>query len=247
MKKNSGKTGVFHPYIAMAVICAAMYTLIQLILTPIYTVVLSDITLKVTALPTILDILLSVCETLAFALCYSIVIYCAVLKSAKVALGACGIYLAASVIRRVGALGVSLMMYSVIDATDMVNVLIPVMIEAVQIFTVFFVSFSLGKKYRKRTADSSRTPYSCSDIQFTSVYSKANPLMTSALIGGAMLSFVNIAMRIYSDIGYGAPKDLPEVLIMIVYYLSDVLVCAVFYALCWLILSKMLSKYKASN
>jgi hypothetical protein len=71
--------------------------------------------------------------------------------------------------------------------------------------------------------------------------------MKSALAGGIMLSGINVAMRIYRDINYGAPADIAEALIMAVYYLSDVLVLVVFYALSWFTLSKMVSKYRVNN
>lgn len=254
MKKFSNKDTLsdaktFHPFILMAVFCAITYTVIQLILTPFYTIVLSDITLKTTVLPRILYAMLSLSETFAFALCYSIVIYTAVIKSTKTAIGACGIYVAASVVRRLGALGVSFVMYKYIDKRDIINVLIPIIIEAVQISIVLLSAHLLSKSFKKRHKVARQTNDLCNmdDIQFTKVYSKHNPLMTGAIISGAMLSLVNIAMRIYSDIGYGAPEDAAEILIMIVYYLSDVLICALFYAMAWVILSGMLARYKASN
>ena len=241
----SNKNKKFHPYITMAIVCAVMYVIIQLVLTPVYTsVVLRDYVLRTSPLATVFEVAFSFGEILTFALCYSVVIYCAVFDGLKKALGACGIYLIASVVRRAGALAVSLIMYHSLDFTDIINVTIPVLIEAAQILVVLFCSYSYGKKRADRhSADS----YSNTDIQFEKVYSKSNPLMKSALAGGIMLSGINVAMRIYRDINYGAPADIAEALIMAVYYLSDVLVLVVFYALSWFTLSKMVSKYRVNN
>ena len=61
-----------------------------------------------------------------------------------------------------------------------------------------------------------------------------------------MLSFIKIAMRINHDIKYtkiyGAPDGVGEILTMIVYYTSDILVGVIFYALAWLITSKLLQR-----
>ena len=239
----------FHPFILMTVFCAVMYTLIQFILTPVYTVALSDVTLKFSVLPTLVYFLIYLSEILTFALCYSLVIYTALKLSTKTALGAVGVYVAASVLRRIGALGVSLIMYGYVDKTDLVNVVVPIVIETVQISVILILSHSLATKFiKKHKVDlSADNLESINDIRFTKIYSRSNPLMTGALAGGVMLSAVNVVMRIINDISYGAPMSAAEVLVMIAYYLSDLLVCAVFYAMSWVILSKMLKSQNKLN
>ena len=239
----------FHPFILMAAICAVTYTLIQFILTPIYTVALSDVTLKFTVLPTLIHTLLSLLEILAFALCYSLVIYTTVTRGTKTALGVVEIYVAAAILRRIGALAISLAMYGFVDKRDFINVLIPVVIETAQIFIILLASHILSNKFMKNNKVTRNTDdlEEISDIRFTKVYSSKNPLMASALVGGIMLASVNVIMRIASDISYGAPQGIAEVLVMIAYYLSDLLVCVVFYAISWIVLSKMLIRYKQKS
>ena len=236
----------FHPFILMTAFCAVTYTLIQFILTPIYTVSLSDVTLRFSVLPTIIYLLIRLAEILTFALCYSLVIYTTVTCGTKTALGAVGIYVAASVVRRIGALAVSMIMYGFVDERDLINVLIPVIIEAIQIFIILISSHLLTDKFIKRNkADRALDNLEeISDISFTKAYSPSNPLMASALAGGIMLSAVNVVMRVISDVSYGAPQGAAEILVMIAYYLSDLLVCAIFYAMSWVILSKLLERYK---
>ena len=81
-----------------------------------------------------------------------------------------------------------------------------------------------------------------SATDFSCIYSKRNPLQRVALKTGIMLSVIKIITRIRYDIMYGAPSGISEILIMVVYYLSDVLVFAVFYAICWIFLSKLCSQ-----
>ena len=58
-----------------------------------------------------------------------------------------------------------------------------------------------------------------------------NPLQISAIFAGGLLSINNILSRIVSDISYsiiyGAPESFGEVLVMVAYYLSDVLVAGI--------------------
>ena len=81
----------------MAAICAVTYTLIQFILTPLYTIALSDVTVKFTALPTVIHALLSLSEILSFALCYSLVIYTTVTRGTKMCLSSSTVALALTI------------------------------------------------------------------------------------------------------------------------------------------------------
>ena len=72
-------------------------------------------------------------------------------------------------------------------------------------------------------------------LDFSSVFSPKNPLHVSALFSGAMISVVNVLQRIVYDVFYGAPMDLSDLLIMIAYYLIDILLGLVIYAGIWFI------------
>ncbi len=236
----------FRPLLLTALVCAVMYILTQLILTPIYTTVLSNRVYSATILPVILKIVMSFAEILTFGLCYSILIYTAVMRRTRTAAAVCGIYVAASVLRRVAALGVSFMMYHFIDKRDFFNVSIPVIIEALQIFTVFLFTVLAANRYRRALGDFTARRGNAShleELKMDSVFDRRNPLLVGTLVSAVVLVIVNVSMRIYSDIGYGAPSDVPEILIMIVYYLADVLVGVILYTVCWFALSKLTEKY----
>ena len=69
----------------------------------------------------------------------------------------------------------------------------------------------------------------------TKVFDKENPLQVCALLAGALLSLVKIVSRIIYDVSYslfiGPPESLGEILAMVIYYLSDVSIAFVSYAL----------------
>ena len=61
---------------------------------------------------------------------------------------------------------------------------------------------------------------------------------TAALIVGIGLAVIKLLARLIGDIGYGAPSDTAELLVMAVAYLSDVLIVVIFY-----FVSQMTFKY----
>lgn len=245
-KNLCGDVKKFRPLLLTAIVCAVMYIFTQLILTPVYMLIVSDRVYQATLLPYIMDIVMSLAEIFTFGVCYSIVIYSAVMRRTRTAAAVCGIYVAASVLRRGAALGVSFMMYKFIDKRDIFNVSLPIIIETVQVFTVFLATYLAARRYRQalilysaRRGDVGQLDI----IEMNSVFDRKNPLLVGTLTSAVMLIIVNVSMRIYSDIGYGAPAGISEVLVMIAYYLSDILVGVILYTVCWFTISKLTARY----
>ena len=247
MKHSCNKTadgGVmkFRPLLLIAAICAVMYILTQLVLTPIYTVVLSNRVYQTTFLPYLLKLSLSLAEVLTFGLCYSVLIYTTVTRRYRTAFAVCGIYIAASVIRRIAALGVSFFMYGFVDTRDIFNVSLPVAIEAIQIFIVFWITYLSCRSYKQALSALIAKRGNAGGLDKPGFESKS-PLFIGSLASAIMLATVNVSMRIYSDIGYGAPADLSEILVMIAYYLFDILLGVILYAVCRAFISLLLRRY----
>ncbi len=250
MKNNTKKDGV-RLVAFMALSCAVLFSVITFIIEPVSVFALSDITVRDTLLPNIIDIIRDLAENAAFAFCYSAIIYAAVKRSTRAAWGLLGIYALGCLLRRACVLLMTYITYSYIDATDILSVCAALLFEYILALAVTLFSVNIGKGYRTRTAQTEKAARIKGDlslvprIEFDSVFSKDNPLELCALIAGILLSAVRIAMRIETDIKYtlvyGAPS-IGEILIMIVYYMSDILVCAIFYALSWYILSRLTQK-----
>ena len=232
--------------------CAVIFSFITLILQPISVWTLSDITLSLTLLPDVINILLELAEILAFAACYSLVIYAAVTRCAKAAFSLCGIYIFATLLRRLAVLVITYLSYSFIDGTDIFNVSAYFILESAMILLVALVSCSIGKKYRCDLEQKKKAAQQLGDlslvesIRFDKLFVRYNPILTSSLFAGVMLSLIKIAMRINHDVKYteiyGAPSEIGEVIIMIVYYLSDILAGVIYYAISWLIYSALSQK-----
>ncbi len=233
--------------------CATVFAIITFILQPIAVVTVSDITLSKTILPRIVNIILDLAETFAFAFCYSTIIFASVTKSKKSGFAFLGIYMAASLVRRVCVLLITFITYNYLDGTDIFSVCAALAFEYILALIVTLVAVVIGEYYRARCAEIQKAARitgdsSCGNrLEFTAVFSNQNPLQRCMLFAGIVLSVVKMGMRISSDMKYnsfyGAPTEIGEILIMAAYYLSDILVCAVFYALSWLMMTRLEKQY----
>jgi hypothetical protein len=66
-------------------------------------------------------------------------------------------------------------------------------------------------------------------LPFEKLYESSNPLQKASLLTGILLASIKVLTRVIYDIGYGAPTSILDLLRMIVYYISDVLICVIIY------------------
>lgn len=252
MKKTEAQTEKiyrFKPKTAMAIFCAAAFAFMELLITPAYIYLSSDITVSVTVLPNLTELLLKLIEIFTFAVCYSLIIYTAAAEKSKDLISLCAVYASATLLRRLASLGISFLSYGYIDGSDIFNVSVYLAFELLQLTFVAAVSSAISKRYNTARAEKEKAALKLGGsvngfkIKFDSVFSKDNPLQRSALAAGIMLAAVNVAMRIFYDVSYGLPSDFSEVLIMAAYYLSDILVAFIFYAISWCVLRRVTEKY----
>lgn len=233
----------------MALSCLVMFTFTTL-LSQLYVVLDTDYLARNELLLFFINVInTDLLENIAFAIFYSVIIYCAVLYSTKKLVAVCGIYLVFSFVRRAVSI---LLTYITFREIDYINPLIYLSIEAIQMLLIALISASVGKTHKetigakKKAAQRMGSLYSENALSFDSVFSFKNPLNVCALISGIMLSAINVGMRISSDITYtmvhGAPEGITEIILIIAYYFSDILVLALVYAVSWLILRTFVRK-----
>ncbi len=238
----------------MALSCVAMFTLTTL-LSQLYVVLDADYLTRNELLLFVINVInTDLLENIAFAIFYSVIIYCAVLYSTKKLAAVCGIYLGLSAARRAVSV---LLTYITFRELDIINPLIYLAIEAIQVLLVALVSVSIGKTYKekldtkKKAALRTGSLYNDASSDFNKVFSTKNPLQTCALMSGIMLAAINVGMRISADITYtvahGAPESVAEIILMIAYYLSDIMVLAFVYAVSWLMLRVFVRKDTVNN
>ena len=245
IKNKSMDVKSFNFNLIMIISCAVIFSLIIFALTPLYVHVASDIVISVTFIPLAVELVLDILDILAFVICYSLIIYSAVTRHSAKTFTLCGIYISACLVRRIATLIMTFITDGVIGGNDILSVVVYFLLEAAQAVIVTAIASGAAKKYHKRAAEMEKAARRVGDssnyknLEFTQVYSKNNPLQSSALKVGILLSAVKILTRVIYDISYGAPTSASEVLTMVIYYFSDMLICVVFYALCWLIFSKL--------
>ena len=235
-------------YYIMVISCVILFSLSSLVITPIYVNVSTNIVTSVTALPAILEIILEILDILAFAFCYATVIYSACMRTFSKTLRLCIIYVTACFVRRCASLLITGIIYSGVSDTDIFSVILYLILETAQIAIVATLANSAAKKYHERRVEIKKAADIVGDVRnipkidFSKVFSKDNPMLVSVLKSGILLSAIKIVTRIIYDINYGAPSGFSEILIMSVYYFSDLLICVIFYTVCWLFLSKLYRK-----
>lgn len=241
----------------MALSCVAMFTLTTL-MTQLYVSIDSNAVLRNDLILFVIDIInTTILESIAFAIVYSVIIYCAVRYSTKKLVAVCGIYLGLSAVRYTA---VTLLEYVTARDLEKIDISLPLIyltINALQMLVIVLVSTFIGKIYKERVMAKKKaalrigSPYKDSSLNFDTFFSVKNPLQVCALIAGIMLLAIQVGMRISYDVTYnivlGEPESIAEVILICAYYLSDVLVAALVYAASWLILRTFVQKDTTVN
>ncbi len=227
--------------IMMLICCSAFFSLLTFILSPIYSAISANIVFYTTLLPDILDVLIQLLEIAAFASCYSIVILSVTAKGASASCGVCWIYVAACTVRRAAAAVITYIQYGSLPSEEVASLMLYLSLETVQIFLVLLFAYQSSKNWRASVKAAKKAALKTggsvnADISLNPAYSSINPLKNTAFKAGVMLAVIKILSRIVYDVTYGAPNGLSEILIMTVYYLSDVLIAIIFYAMCLFIM-----------
>lgn len=243
------KNNVFVLAKLMIVLCAIIFILLTFVLTPIYVSVSNDIITKVTVLPSIIYLLMDLFEICAFAVVFSIVIYAAFTLDAKASWKLFGIYVATSALRRALSLIASFISTRRIDSLDLISVFLYLLMDSAIAAIVTFIVTRDAEAYlddldKKKKASLKLGKKIYGNEATKNIFCADDPYCRSILKAGIVISAVKIITRIISDIFEGLPESIGEGLVMLAYYLSDVLICVVFYIIARLITFFLLEKNK---
>lgn len=211
-KKNLRKFMIFS-----LIILALLYNGLSLV----YDVVYVDIVFGVGIFPKIINIAVSLCDIVSYALCFSVFMYSIYRFGVKSSMPLIYIYSAAALLKYFANVGLhSLVFRYPINVTGFVSMTFVWLLDLIMVvIALFIINGSLSKR-------------SLQTVEFKGIFSKENPLQLTSLFVGIFISATKIIQRIFFDIGYGSPADILEVLWMSVSYLSDVLVCFIVYLVC---------------
>lgn len=226
--------------------CALLYIIYALALAPLYSSVSSDIMFKDTPLPFALRILLDITDVLVFAAAFASITYACFRFSVGRAVLFSVIYLGLTVFRHALSFVMEFVDSSYIGLEDWISFGIYFAAEILIVTVVLFIAVYQRGKYGRFLNAARLSPKNAEPLlPFKKVYSKDNPLQICLLMQALLISAMKMLTRIISDIIYGAPTSVSEALVMVIYYLSDVLNGVIFYAAVYFIFDKISKKETA--
>ena len=241
----------------MTIFSFGLVAILSLGLTLFYNYCNTDIILYTSVLPEVLKILIDLLEIGIYAICFSIFLFSPFCRHENApSLSLLFVYMGAFTFRRICDLIGVLILYGSLDSLDFTYAMVYVLLDVILALVVFFQARSGANRYYRAQAQSLRTDALFADTElrlstegihpFCKIFDKTNPLQRSVLINTIILVGIKVLSRLVFDIDYGAPEDFGEVLIMAVYYLSDLLLAVIFYALSIVVLNKLF-QYKAKK
>ncbi len=234
--------------------------LISFGLSLLYNLTNSNIVYFVTVIPDIINVWIDLSETAVFAVGFSLLFYAAFCgKTFREACTVFAIFLGAALIRRLGDLCVALLLFGVLDTADIVNNAIFFILDALLGITALLIAKRRVTRIHREAAraDSGSSlfgdvlPDTPADIAklypFKKIVGKENPLQFCSLIMGSVLSAEKILFRLLFDIDYGMPESFGEVMIMVVFYASDILIGIIFYCISVLVYHQLFRQKKTKE
>ena len=150
------------------------------------------------------------------------------------------IYCVAVFLKYAANLGITLIFDGKVSAETVVYVLAYFALDSIILLAIALITASTFKKYNERRAITKKANNAIGKATLSveeelfggnRLFVLSNPLHRSALFTGIILSAIKIVSRILFDIAYGAPKTLSDALWMIAYYISDILIAIIVYAI----------------
>ena len=221
-----------------------LYTLYAFVLLPLLTVVGSDIAFQGTMLYELLSVLLIATELVAMCAAFAAAISARFQYGLPAALHVVLLFAVAAAFRYVATFLVSWWMEG-IDPTDLVFQLIflvvYILLDVTQVVFVLFVLHLLLRKrdqaytvqIRALMQKGAQLPDRIREaVASHSVFSLSGPVGWATTVGALLVFLIRFVGRILFDVKSGAPVDTADLLWMIAYYTSDVIIAL----LCWLLI-----------
>ncbi len=218
----------------------------------------TDIVLYASILPEVLGALIELCEILIYSFGFSVLIAATYMgKSLPQVVGLSAILSAACVFRRLCDLVSILIVFKELGIADFIEGVTYLLLDLILVWAMLWLIRGQFARYKRKRATTKKgsslfspeanyTPVLSDYFPFRKTYSNRNPVQVSLLTIAIIRSAVKLLSRVIYDIGYGAPESFEEVLIMSVYYLSDLLIGVLFYAVAILFLEKLFQRFKKS-
>ena len=241
--------------LTMLIGCGGLFVVSSFGLSLAYHFCNNNIILFQSILPDLIDIVRELTEILIWALAISLLSYAVFFRFSKSVLFRLSSLLTLLLIlHRIFELSVILIVQGKLNFSDDIGGnLFYLLGDLLLVLITYLLTSSTAKAYyRKRAVKAKAKSLFANDTTldikqedfypFKKIFDKANPLQRCLLKIAILFSATKILSRLLFDIGYGAPKDFGEFLLMLAYYLSDLLLGLVFYIFAIFIFRRIFTK-----
>ena len=213
----------------VALICSGAYIL----LSGSYNLVASNVVYASTFIPVAIELLITVFDLCAYAVCFSVFIFSIYRAGVKSSLPMVFIYSGILLAKILIDTTVGHIIFGTgWDLEGLIYALIVWSFDVLLAFAVVLIAHLCIKGKKDN------------ELHFDKLYSSQNPLMSSALLVATVIAAINLISRIIFDIGYGAPVDVIDLLWMMAGYASDIISGAIVYVISFFVMKKL---YKSEN
>ena len=233
----------------------------NLIIIPIYATLEADVAYSGSLLTIVIKYLQDFFDLLAFSSAYALIIFSALLLDGKrsrfIALFYAITYLLVIPVKML----MNVVIYGSLGSTsqiiiDVIYLGVYFVLYLIQLLVVYIFAATDSSRYisslealraSKRDKARQRAENIGSVLPFSKFFDWYNPLQRSAIKMSVLITAIKVGTRIINDVSVGAPESFGEVMIMVVYYLSDFIYGAVAYIVAIFVISLFLERLKKKD
>ena len=233
----------------------------NLIIIPIYATLEADVAYSGSLLTIVIKYLQDFFDLLAFSSAYALIIFSALLLDGKrsrfIALFYAITYLLVIPVKML----MNVVIYGSLGSTsqiiiDVIYLGVYFVLYLIQLLVVYIFAATDSSRYisslealraSKRDKARQRAENIGSVLPFSKFIDWYNPLQRSAIKMSVLITAIKVGTRIINDVSVGAPESFGEVMIMVVYYLSDFIYGAVAYIVAIFVISLFLERLKKKD
>ena len=233
----------------------------NLIIIPIYATLEADVAYSGSLLTIVIKYLQDFFDLFAFSSAYALIIFSALLLDGKrsrfIALFYAITYLFIIPVKML----MNVVIYGSLGSTsqiiiDVIYLGVYFVLYLLQLLAVYIFAATDSSRYisslealraSKRDKARQRAENIGSVLPFSKFFDWYNPLQRSAIKMSALITAIKVGTRIINDVSVGAPESFGEVMIMVVYYLSDFIYGAVAYIVAIFVISLFFERLKKKD
>ena len=233
----------------------------NLIIIPIYATLEADVAYSGSLLTIVIKYLQDFFDLFAFSSAYALIIFSALLLDGKrsrfIAIFYALTYLFIIPVKML----MNVVIYGSLGSTsqiiiDVIYLGVYFVLYLIQLLVVYVFAATDSSRYisslealraSKRDKARQRAENIGSVLPFSKFFDWYNPLQRSAIKMSVLITAIKVGTRIINDVSVGAPESFGEVMIMVVYYLSDFIYGAVAYIVAIFVISLFLERLKKKD